>query len=97
MMTKALKSARIKTQPMKYHLKIEISLKPGHSDPEGQTTASLLKELGYKVESVGVSKAYDVILEVNSSKEARTEAAEMCKRLLANPIKDNYHIAVEET
>jgi phosphoribosylformylglycinamidine synthase len=82
---------------MKYHLKIEISLKPGHSDPEGETTANLLKELGYKVESVNVGKAYDVILEAKSQKEAKTEAAEMCKRLLANPIKDDYNIDIEET
>ena len=81
---------------MEYHLKIEVSLKPGHSDPEGETTAHLLKELGYKVEKVNVSKVYSVVLEAESWEEARVKAEEMCKRLLANPTKDGYTIFIEE-
>jgi len=81
---------------MRYRLKIEVSLKPGHSDPEGETTAHLLKELGYKAEKVNVSKVYSVVLEAESRKETRTKAEEMCKRLLANPTKDNYAIVIEE-
>ncbi len=81
---------------MRCHLKIEVSLKPGHSDPEGETTARLLKELGYKIERVNVSKVYSVSLEAESQEEARAKAEEMCKRLLANPTKDSYNIFVEE-
>ena len=82
---------------MKYRLKIEVSLKPGTSDPEGETTASLLKELGYKVEAVNVGKVYTVVLNASDRKRAQAEADEMCKRLLANPTKDDYSISVEET
>ena len=81
---------------MRFRLKIEVSLKPGHSDPEGETTARLLKELGYKVETVNVSKVYGVILEAESREKARVKAEEMCKRLLANPTKDDYTIVIEE-
>jgi phosphoribosylformylglycinamidine synthase PurS subunit len=81
---------------MRCHLKIEVSLKPGHSDPEGETTARLLKELGYKIERVNVSKVYSVSLEAESQEEARAKAEEMCKRLLANPTMDSYNIFVEE-
>ena len=81
---------------MKYRAKIEVSLKPGHSNPEGETTARLLKELGYKVEAVDVSKVYTVNFEASSTKEAKAKAEEMSKRLLANPTKDNYTINVEE-
>jgi phosphoribosylformylglycinamidine synthase PurS subunit len=81
---------------MTYQLKIEVSLKPGHSDPEGQTTARLLKELGYRVETVNVSKVYSLVLRAESRKEAESKAEEMCKRLLANPTKDNYDIVVGE-
>jgi phosphoribosylformylglycinamidine synthase PurS subunit len=80
---------------MRYRLKIEVILKPGHSDPEGETTASLLKELGYKVKTANVSKVYNVILNAGSKEEAETKAEEMCKRLLANPTKDDYTIMVE--
>jgi phosphoribosylformylglycinamidine synthase PurS subunit len=81
---------------MKYRAKIEVSLKPGHSDPEGETAARLLKELGYGVNAVNVSKVYTIILEAQTPSEAKAKAEEMCKRLLANPTKDNYTIALEE-
>jgi phosphoribosylformylglycinamidine synthase len=81
---------------MKYHVKIEVSLKPGHSNPEGETTARLLKELGYKVEAVDVSKVYTVTLDAPTVKDARAKAEEMSKRLLANPTKDNYKVTFED-
>ena len=82
---------------MKFRLKVEVGLKPGHSDPEGETTARLLRELGYRVDGVNVSKVYTILLEANSKDEALAKADEMCRRLLANPTKDNYTITVEET
>ncbi|MGD6934812.1 MAG: phosphoribosylformylglycinamidine synthase subunit PurS [Candidatus Bathyarchaeia archaeon] len=81
---------------MKYAAKIEVSLKPGHSNPEGETTAHLLKELGYQVGKVDVSKVYTVYLEAQSPAEAKAKAEEMSKRLLTNPTKDNYTISVVE-
>ena len=80
---------------MRYRLKIEVILKPGHSDPEGETTANLLKDLGYKVKTANVSKVYNVVLEAGSKEEAQAKAEEMCKRLLANPTKDDYTIMIE--
>ena len=81
---------------MKYRAKVEVSLKPGHSDPEGETASRLLKELGYAVDSVNVSKMYIVIIESYTAEEAKSKAEEMAKRLLANPTKDNYTISVGE-
>jgi phosphoribosylformylglycinamidine synthase PurS subunit len=81
---------------MKYRAKIEVSLRPGHSDPEGETAARLLKELGYAVNAVNVSKVYTILLDAETQSEAKAKAEEMCKRLLANPTKDNYTIAIEE-
>ena len=43
---------------MIYRAKIEVSLKSGHTDPEGNTTQRLLKELGYSVNAVNVSKTF---------------------------------------
>ncbi len=81
---------------MKYAAKIEVSLKPGHSNPEGETTARLLIELGYKVQAVDVSKVYTVYLDASTLNQAKAKAEEMSKRLLANPTKDNYTIDVVE-
>ena len=79
---------------MKYRAKIEVSLKLGHSDPEGETVARLLKELGYAVDAVNVSKVYSILLEAQTPRKAKAEAEEMCKKLLANPTKDNYTITI---
>ena len=95
-MTKAFKSPAPASTRMKYRAKIEVTLKPGHSDPEGETVSRLLKELGYAVDSVNVSKAYSIFLEAQTPKDARAKAEEMSKRLLANPTKDNYTITIEE-
>jgi len=81
---------------MLYKARVEITLKPGHSDPEGETTTRSLRELGYPVKSVGVSKMYTIMLEANSKGNAEAKVEEMCKKLLANPTKDNYIFQVEE-
>jgi phosphoribosylformylglycinamidine synthase PurS subunit len=79
-----------------YRAKIEVSLKPGHSDPEGEMTAQSLKELKFSAEKVNVSKVYTVLFEAESMQEAEEAVEEMCRRLLANPTKDNYSYTIEE-
>jgi phosphoribosylformylglycinamidine synthase PurS subunit len=81
---------------MMYRAVIKVSLKPGHSDPEGEMTAQSLKELKYSVKSVGVSKVYEVFFEADSREKAEEAVEEMCRRLLANPTKDNYSYEIEE-
>ena len=81
---------------MKYRVKVEVSLKPGHSDPEGETTAQSLKELKYSLESVKVSKVYTIDLNANSMKDAETNIEKICRLLLANPTKDTYSFTIEE-
>ncbi len=81
---------------MLYRARVEVSLKSGHSDPEGETTARSLRELTYPVKGVGVSKVYMMLLEASSRKNAEAKVDEMCKKLLANPNKDNYAFQVEK-
>jgi len=79
-----------------YRAKIEVSLKPGHSDPEGEMTAQSLRELKFSVKKVNVSKVYVVVFEAQSKQQAEDLVEQMCRKLLANPTKDNYHFKVEE-
>jgi len=81
---------------MTYRAKIEVGLKPGHSDPEGEMTGQSLRELKYHVKSVAVSKVYEVYFEADSKEEAEKQVYEMCRRLLANPTKDDYRFEIEE-
>ncbi|MEM2111055.1 MAG: phosphoribosylformylglycinamidine synthase subunit PurS [Candidatus Bathyarchaeia archaeon] len=81
---------------MKYIARVKVELKTGHSDPEGETTKESLKELNYPVNSVKVGKVYEIHFEASSMEEAKRQVEEMCKRLLANPVKDDYIIHIEE-
>jgi phosphoribosylformylglycinamidine synthase len=81
---------------MRFRAEIKVTLKTGHSDPEGETTARALRELNYPVETVSVSKVYTVYLEETSKIEARKTADELCRRLLANPTKDDYEIEIRD-
>jgi phosphoribosylformylglycinamidine synthase PurS subunit len=79
-----------------YRARIEVNLKPGHSDPEGEMTCQSLKELKFSVKNVSVSKVYTVVFASESIEKAEEAVKEMCRRLLANPTKDNYSYTIEE-
>jgi len=81
---------------MKFNARVEVALKPGHSDPEGETTRQSLSELKYRVSRVAVNKVYEICLDARNLEEARKTVDEMCRRLLANPVKDNYSFEIEE-
>jgi phosphoribosylformylglycinamidine synthase len=81
---------------MEYLARVEVSLKPGHSDPEGETTKKALLELNYLVRAVNVSKVYTIRLEAADLKSAKQKVDEICRRLLANPVKDSYRFEIEE-
>ncbi|MCX8170285.1 MAG: phosphoribosylformylglycinamidine synthase subunit PurS, partial [Candidatus Methanomethyliaceae archaeon] len=51
-------------------------------------------DLTFPVNSVKVSKLYTIDLRVEKKEEAIKIAEEMCKKLLANPTKDEYSIEV---
>ena len=80
----------------KYKAVVEVKLKPGYLDPEGETTKFSLRELGYDVEDVRVSKVYEITLNADSREDAERLVEEMCVRLLSNPVKDDYSYRVEE-
>ena len=79
---------------MKFKASVEVKLKPGFFDPEGEAAKDALNDLGYKVYSVRVSKLYAIELEAQNIDEAKKLVDEMCRRLLANPTKDLYNVEV---
>ena len=81
---------------MKFKAFVYVTLKKGYSDPEGDTTAESLKGLGYPVETVRASKAYEVYYEADDAAKAEALIDEMCRRLLTNPTKDDYRYELSE-
>ena len=83
------------TESMRCRAKVEVALKPGYSDPEGDAAKRALRELQYAVESVMVSKVYRMVLDADSVEAAKEIVEEMCRRLLANPTRDDFKIQIE--
>jgi phosphoribosylformylglycinamidine synthase len=77
-------------------VRIEVKLKQGYFDPEGSTVAKALKELNFPVSNVGISKVYTVELDAAGVQEAKRLAEDICRKLLVNPVKDDFKIEVVE-
>jgi phosphoribosylformylglycinamidine synthase PurS subunit len=79
----------------KFEAIVNVLLKPGISDPQGQTIERALPALGYEgVEGVRVGKHIELSVEAPSEDDARARIEEMCERLLANPVIESYEVTV---
>jgi phosphoribosylformylglycinamidine synthase PurS subunit len=80
-----------------YEARIEVGHRPGILDPQGGVIERALPALGYgNVTRVRVGKAIRLVVEAPDAEAARVQVAEMCKRLLANPVIENFSIELEE-
>jgi phosphoribosylformylglycinamidine synthase len=74
---------------------IYITLKKTVSDPQGLTIKHALASLNYKeVEEVRVGKLITIRLNLTNKKEAQAKLDQMCKKLLANPIIEDYKFKI---
>ncbi|MEW6547027.1 MAG: phosphoribosylaminoimidazolesuccinocarboxamide synthase [Bacillota bacterium] len=75
---------------------MRVTLKEGVLDPQGRTIAGALHSLGYPgVEEVRVGKLIEIRLRGADHAHVRQQLAEMGKRLLANPVLEDFRFAVE--
>ena len=82
---------------MQFKADIHVTLKRTVNDPQGLAIRGGLHSLGYEsVESVRAGKFIEVWLEADSSAEAERLANEMSDQLLANPIIEDFRVAIEE-
>jgi len=81
---------------MQYQATVTIKQKAGMLDPEGTTAKKALGHLGYAVESIKTAKLYEIVLEAESAEVAEQKVDEMCQKLIANPIVQNYTIELKE-
>ena len=72
---------------MRYYARVEVRLRPGIADPEGATIERALPALGFDgVASVRSGRCFNVELDAADLEAARSHAAELADRLLANPV-----------
>ena len=73
--------------------RITIMLKDGILDPQGEAIKQALTSLEYdKVNSVRQGKVIDLELSESSEEAAIDSIQEMCEKLLANTVIENYEI-----
>jgi len=80
-----------------YLARIYVTLKPTVNDPQGLTIKGGLKSLGFEtVDSVRAGKYMEIRLDAASAEAANSAVTEMCKKLLANPVIEDFRFEVDE-
>ncbi len=81
-----------------YLARVYVTLKTTVNDPQGLTIRGALHSLGFAdVESVRAGKYLEVQIAADDRKKAEKQLAEMCRKLLANPVIEDYSFELEET
>lgn len=76
--------------------KCYITLKPTVNDPQGLTIKGALHNLGFQVvTSVRAGKYIEVHLDESDEAQAREQVTEMCRKLLANTVIENFRFELE--
>jgi len=80
-----------------YLARVYVTLKPTVNDPQGLTIRGALHSLGFSdVDSVRAGKYMEIRLNTGHRKEAERQLAEMCRKLLANPVIEDSRFELEE-
>jgi phosphoribosylformylglycinamidine synthase PurS subunit len=75
--------------------RVIVTLKNGVLDPQGQAIEGSLKSLGFSgVGAVRQGKVFDLALDGSDEAAARTALTNMCEKLLANTVIENYAIEI---
>jgi len=82
---------------MKFQLQVVVSLKPGLLDPQGKAIEGSLPAMGWaNVSKVRVGKQVELTVEAESEEAAREQVEEMARRLLSNPVIEDFQILTAE-
>jgi phosphoribosylformylglycinamidine synthase PurS subunit len=80
-----------------YRLEILVKPRPGLLDPQGKAIHHSLNSLGWEgVEDVRVGKAIYVDMNADSGEQALEAADAMCRKLLANPVTEDFEVSLVE-
>jgi len=77
--------------------RVEIHLKRGVADPEGDNVSKALRLLGFAtVARVAYVKVYEIDVQDQDAARVRRAVEAMCQKLLANPVIHEYRIEVRK-
>ncbi|MEK6726619.1 MAG: phosphoribosylformylglycinamidine synthase subunit PurS [Deltaproteobacteria bacterium] len=76
--------------------KIYVTLKNGVLDPQGKAVQHSLESIGYKeAQDVRIGKYIEVKLTDMPKAEANKKVKEMCEKMLANTVIENFRFEIE--
>ena len=76
--------------------RVFVTLKPSVFDPQGRTIVAALGSMGYgAVQDVRQGKYFELEVDAETPQAARSLAAEVADRLLANPVIESYRVEVD--
>ena len=74
-------------------IKVIITLKDGVLDPQGKAIQQTLNGMNFpQVKSVRRGKYFDIEVNETDEEKAKEKVEDMCKKLLANLVIENYKI-----
>lgn len=82
----------------KYQAHIDVMPREELLDPQGKVVVTGLARLGIsEVKQARVGKHLRLIIEADSEENARAQVEEACRKLLANPVMEDYAITLHES
>ena len=77
--------------------RVYVTLKPTVNDPQGLTIRGGLQSLGFdSVESVRAGKYLEIRVDGDDQAQAEARVTEMCRKLLANPVIEDFRFEIEK-
>jgi phosphoribosylformylglycinamidine synthase PurS subunit len=82
---------------MTFRVHVRVMPRTGLLDPQGQAVEHALTALGFEeTTAVRVGRAIEMDVDAGSRDEAEAKARQMCDKLLANPVTEDYLLDIEE-
>jgi phosphoribosylformylglycinamidine synthase subunit PurS len=76
--------------------RVTVTLKGGVLDPQGKAIEGALASLGFTgVAGVRQGKVFDIELDETDAVHATRALSEMCEKLLANTVIENYRVELD--
>ncbi|MBA3497362.1 MAG: phosphoribosylformylglycinamidine synthase subunit PurS [Gemmatimonadota bacterium] len=83
---------------MSYRVQVRVMPRGGLLDPQGQAVEHALSALGFPdASAVRVGRAIELEVAAESRREAEARVRQMCDKLLANPVTEDYLLEVGES
>lgn len=79
----------------RFEVEVRVMPRPSLLDPQGQAVEHALQALGFaQTSNVRIGRAVTFRLDSADQRSAENAARDMCQRLLANPVTEDFSVSV---